>query len=121
MDLQRIGHVKYSARQASAMPGPSARRLPASSEEESSGRQEMKASDWSRLARRIATPTIVVALWQVLVGSFGWGGGFIPTPVNVMQTIGVWIFGFGSSDRYAGTWLNAVIASSERASSRVTN
>jgi NitT/TauT family transport system permease protein len=97
------------------MPGPSARRLPASSVEKSSGRQKMKASDWSRLARRIATPTIVVALWQVLVGSFGWGGGFVPTPVNVMQTLGVWVFGFGSSDRYAGTWLNAVIASSERA------
>ena len=74
----------------------------------------MRTSDGMRLLRRLAAPAVIVVLWQVLVGKFGWGGGFVPTPVAVVETAGVWIFGFGSTDRYAGTWLNAVSASSQR-------
>lgn len=74
----------------------------------------MRTSDWMRLTRRLTAPAIILVLWQVLVGVFGWGGGFVPTPIAVVETAGVWIFGFGSSDQYAGTWLNAVIASSQR-------
>jgi NitT/TauT family transport system permease protein len=74
----------------------------------------MERTDWMRLGRWLAVPIVILVLWQVLAGVYGWGGGFVPTPVQVVQTAGVWIFGFGSNDRYAGTWLPAVIASSER-------
>ena len=45
---------------------------------------------------------------------FGFGGGFVPTPVEVVQTLAVWIFGLGSNDRFAGTWIDAVHASTQR-------
>jgi NitT/TauT family transport system permease protein len=76
--------------------------------------ERMRGIDWMRTGRWFVVPILVLVLWQVLAGVFGWGGGFVPTPVEVTKTTGVWIFGFGSSDRYAGTWLPAVVASSQR-------
>lgn len=67
-----------------------------------------------RVGRWLAAPTLILVLWQVLAGVFGWGGGFVPTPAAVVETTAIWIFGLGSSDRYAGTWLPAVVASSQR-------
>jgi NitT/TauT family transport system permease protein len=74
----------------------------------------MRSFEWMRMGRWLAGPTLILVLWQLLAGALGWGGGFVPTPVAVVQTTAIWVFGLGSSDRYAGTWLPAVIASSER-------
>ena len=74
----------------------------------------MRSFDWMRIGRWLAGPALILVLWQLLAGGLGWGGGFVPTPVEVVHTTAVWIFGLGSSDRYAATWLPAVIASSQR-------
>ena len=67
-----------------------------------------------RMARRAIAPVAVLVLWQIAVQFFGFGGGFVPTPVEVVQTLAVWIFGLGSNDRFAGTWIDAVHASTQR-------
>lgn len=72
------------------------------------------SSDRLRWLRRLAVPAALIVLWQVLAGPFRWGGGFVPTPVEVVQTTAIWMFGLGSSDRFAGTWLAAVWASAQR-------
>jgi NitT/TauT family transport system permease protein len=74
----------------------------------------MGASDLLTIARRLTVPLAIVAVWQILVGTLRWGGGFVPSPVEVVKTGAIWMFGMGSSDRYAGTWLAAVLASSGR-------
>ena len=73
-----------------------------------------------RSLRRLVTPIIIVVVWQVAVDRGGFGSGFVPTPVEVVKAAGVWIFGLGSSDRYAATWLVSVIASSERVAAGFT-
>lgn len=70
--------------------------------------------NWMRIARRLLAPVVLVLAWQALVGGLSWGGGFVPSPLEVVHTTGIWLFGLGSSDRYAGTWIYAVIASTER-------
>lgn len=71
-------------------------------------------SRFERMARRSIAPVAVLVLWQIAVQFFGFGGGFVPTPVEVIQTLAVWIFGLGSNDRFAGTWIDAVAASTQR-------
>jgi NitT/TauT family transport system permease protein len=71
--------------------------------------------EFGRLARRIGAPVVVVLAWQAAVSIGGFGGGFVPTPVEVVKTLAIWIFGFGVTDRYSATWLPSVIASLQRA------
>jgi NitT/TauT family transport system permease protein len=66
------------------------------------------------IARRLVAPIVVVVAWQLSVDWFRFGDGFVPAPTEVVHTAGIWIFGLGSNDRYAGTWLAAVIASTQR-------
>ncbi len=66
------------------------------------------------IARRLVTPIVLVAAWQLSVDWWRFGDGFVPTPTEVVRTAGIWIFGFGSNDRFAGSWLAAVAASSQR-------
>jgi NitT/TauT family transport system permease protein len=73
-----------------------------------------------RLLRRLVTPVIIVIVWQLAVDRGHFGSGFVPTPIEVVHATGVWIFGLGSSDRFAATWLAAVIASSERVAAGFT-
>ena len=68
----------------------------------------------AKIARRLLAPAVIVLLWQFTVEFFNFGSGFVPSPVRVVKTLGIWIFGLGASDRFAGTWLDAVIASGER-------
>ena len=66
------------------------------------------------LARRMIAPIVVVVAWQLSVMWWRFGDGFVPAPTEVVETAAIWIFGLGSNDRYAGTWLAAVIASTQR-------
>jgi len=68
----------------------------------------------SRLARRSIAPIVVVVLWQLAVDYLNFGGGFVPSPYEVVKTLAIWIFGFGSNDRFAGAWLDAASASAQR-------
>jgi NitT/TauT family transport system permease protein len=68
----------------------------------------------ARIARRIAAPVIVVLAWQAAVSLGGFGDGFVPTPVQVVKSTAIWMFGLGLNDRYAATWLPAVLASLAR-------
>lgn len=70
--------------------------------------------DALRILRRLITPAAIIIAWQLSVDIFRFGDGFVPAPTEVIETAGIWIFGLGSNDRYAGTWLAAVIASSQR-------
>src|SRR5215207_3798353 len=74
----------------------------------------MVLTDLPRTARRLVAPIVLIIAWQLSVDLWRFGDGFIPTPTEVMQTGSIWIFGLGSNDRYAGTWLAAVTASSQR-------
>src|SRR5688572_2145469 len=66
------------------------------------------------MARRLVTPILLVVVWQISVDYWRFGDGFVPSPTEVVHTAGVWIFGFGSSDHFAGSWLAAVAASTQR-------
>jgi NitT/TauT family transport system permease protein len=67
-----------------------------------------------RIVRRSIAPVVIVVLWQIAVQFFGFGGGFVPSPVEVVHTLAIWIFGLGSNDRFAGAWIDAVGASAQR-------
>lgn len=67
-----------------------------------------------RFARRLIAPLVLVVLWQVAVDFLNFGSGFVPSPVEVVRTLLVWIFGLGSNDRFAGGWLASVVASTQR-------
>jgi NitT/TauT family transport system permease protein len=67
-----------------------------------------------RFMRRSLAPIAILILWQVAVDRWHFGSGFVPSPSEVAQTALIWMFDFGSNDRFAGGWLPAVIASSER-------
>jgi NitT/TauT family transport system permease protein len=66
------------------------------------------------LLRRSVAPIALVVAWQLAVDYLHFGSGFVPSPIEVGQTILVWIFGLGSNDRFAGGWSAAVSASAER-------
>ncbi len=66
------------------------------------------------LARRLVAPAVIVLVWQFTVEFFNFGSGFVPSPVQVVKTLGIWMFSLGADDRFAGTWVDAVIASGER-------
>jgi NitT/TauT family transport system permease protein len=53
-------------------------------------------------------------VWQFTVDFFNFGSGFVPSPVQVVKTLAIWIFGLGANDRFAGAWLDAVVASAQR-------
>jgi NitT/TauT family transport system permease protein len=67
-----------------------------------------------RPMRRTLAPIVILVLWQVAVDHWRFGSGFVPSPTEVARTTMVWIFDLGSNDRFAGGWITAVIASSER-------
>jgi NitT/TauT family transport system permease protein len=66
---------------------------------------------WAAAARRMATPAIVLIIWQASVGAFRFGSGFIPMPSEAVQSLAIWIFGGATGDRYSGTWVASVEAS----------
>jgi ABC-type nitrate/sulfonate/bicarbonate transport system permease component len=67
-----------------------------------------------QFARRLVTPLVLIALWQISVDWWRFGDGFVPSPSEVAHTAAIWVFGLGSNERYAGTWLPAVWASTQR-------
>src|SRR5690606_35253087 len=70
---------------------------------------------WGRWARRLSTPVALLLLWQIAVDRFGFGNGFVPSPIQVVEALQTWMFGGGApADRYSGTWRPAVIASTWR-------
>lgn len=67
-----------------------------------------------QFVRRLVTPIAIIVLWQISVDWWRFGDGFVPAPTEVVRTAAIWIFGLGSNDRYAATWLPAVWASTQR-------
>lgn len=71
----------------------------------------------ARLGIRLGVLAALLIVWQVAVQFFHFGGGFVPTPVAVLEAFSVWTGAVPGKGQYAGTWLTAVIASSERVAS----
>lgn len=66
------------------------------------------------MVRRTTGPLIVLLVWQLVVQLWNFGGGFVPTPMTVLDALNNWIFAGDASDRFAGTWNVAVLASLQR-------
>jgi NitT/TauT family transport system permease protein len=75
---------------------------------------DQASSQLGRMARRSIAPIVLLLLWQFAVDFLNFGGGFVPSPTEVVRTLAIWIFGLGSNERFAGTWIAAVNASAQR-------
>ncbi len=58
-----------------------------------------------RTAQRVIGPLFVLLLWH-FASTFGWvDPRFVPSPLTVLQTLDVWIFGEAGTGPYSGTWI----------------
>ncbi len=67
-----------------------------------------------RLITRLLTPLLVLLLWEAAVRTGVVDPRFIPAPSRVLVSWSVWIFGHGTNDPYAGTWVASALDSATR-------
>lgn len=71
----------------------------------------------TRFAIRIGVLAALLVAWQLGVEHTGFGRGFVPTPLAVLQALVIWIGIVPGEGLYAGTWFAAALASTERVAS----
>lgn len=71
-------------------------------------------SSLARIGIRVGVLAGLLVLWQLAVAYLRFGSGFVPTPVEVVRALLIWTGITPGEGQYAGTWLAAVLASTER-------
>jgi NitT/TauT family transport system permease protein len=76
----------------------------------------LSISGWRRLARGIALPLAVLALWQAAGANGALFGGVLPAPDRVAKAWYVWTFGSAGMglNPYSGTWFDNLVFSAIR-------